>query len=377
MVPLAYRELHAGGARVVCAYADPPPPPVPAQNLAIAAIFQEIADRLAIQGANAFRIRAYSTAARTLQGLGPDVAEMLDRGEDLTRLPGIGADLAGKIREIVATGKCAMLEELRREMPAAITELLKVPGLGPRRVATLWRELDLRTPAQVLRAARAGRMRGLPGFGEKLERNIEDAVAARLSKKGRFPLAVVTPHAEALVAYLKRVPGVDTVVAAGSYRRRRETVGDLDVVVTARKANSVIERFVAYPEVGTVLSRGPTRASVRLKNGLQVDLRLVGAESLGAALVYFTGSKPHNIALRRIAQQRGLKINEYGVFRGAKRIAGRTEESVYRAIGLPLIPPEQRENRGEIEAVRPAPARIAAGRKAGPTRSRRRAAGPQ
>ena len=350
---------------------------MPAQNLAIAAVFQEIADRLAIQGANAFRIRAYATAARTLQGLGPDVAEMLDRGEDLTRLPGIGADLAGKIREIVATGKCATLEELRREMPAAITELLKVPGLGPRRVATLWRELDLRTPAQVLRAARAGRIRGLPGFGEKTERNIEDAVAARLSKKGRFPLAAVTPHAEALVAYLKRVRGVDSVVAAGSYRRRRDTVGDLDIVVTARKANSVIERFVAYPDVQTVLSRGPTRASVRLANGLQVDLRLVGAESLGAALVYFTGSKPHNIALRRIAQERGLKINEYGVFRGAKRIAGRTEESVYRAIGLPLIPPELRENSGEIEAAREAPARIAAGRKTVPKRSRRRAAGSQ
>jgi DNA polymerase (family 10) len=322
------------------------------QNLAVSAVFEEIADRLAIQGANAFRIRAYSDAARMLQGLAPDVKQMLERGDDLTELPGIGPDLAAKIAEIVRTGKCALLGRLRREMPAAITDLLRVPGLGPKRVGTLWHKLDVKTPQQVLRAAREGRIQALAGFGEKIERQIEAAVAAQLSKKQRMKLAMAAQYADALVTHLEGAPGVDRVVAAGSFRRMRETVGDLDLLVTARKSNATVERFVAYAEVEKVTAQGETRASVRLKPGLQVDLRVVSAESFGAALVYFTGSKAHNIALRRIAQGRGLKINEYGVFKGEKRIAGETEASVYRAIGLPLIPPELREDHGEIEAAR-------------------------
>ena len=322
------------------------------QNLAVAAIFEEIADRLAIEGGNAFRVRAYANAARMLQGFGRDLKQMVEAGEDLTELPGIGDDLAGKIREIVATGKCALLERLRREMPAAITELLKVPGLGPKRVGALWHELDLRTLHQVLRAARAGRIRALAGFGEKMERQIEAAVAAQLSKEQRMKLAIAAQYAEALVRHLERAPGVDRVVAAGSFRRMRETVGDLDLLVTARKSNAAVERFVGYGEVASVTAQGETRASVRLKCGLQVDLRVVARESFGAALVYFTGSKAHNIALRRIALERGLKLNEYGVFKGEKRIAGETEASVYRAVGLPEIPPELREDRGEIEAAR-------------------------
>jgi DNA polymerase (family 10) len=322
------------------------------QNLAVAAIFEEIADRLAIQGANVFRVRAYGNAVRMLQGLGRDVRQMVERGEDLTALPGIGADLAGKIREIVETGKCALLDRLRREMPAAVTELLRVPGLGPKRVAALWHELDVQTPEQVLRAARDGRIRELPHFGEKMERQIEAAVAARLAVETRMKLATAAQYAGALVRHLETAPGVDRVVVAGSFRRMRETVGDLDLVVTTRKAKVAMERFIAYPEVAAVLAQGETRASVRLKGGLQVDLRVVPAESFGAALVYFTGSKAHCIALRRLAQERELKINEYGVFRGAKRIAGDTEASVYRAVGLPEIPPELREDRGEIEAAR-------------------------
>jgi DNA polymerase (family 10) len=321
------------------------------QNLAVAAIFEEIADRLAIQGENAFRIRAYANAARMLQGLGPDLKQMLERGEDLTELPGVGTDLAGKIREIVETGKCALLERLRRQMPAAVTELLKVPGLGPKRVALLWHELDVQTPEQVLRAARDQRIRELPGFGEKMERQIEAAVAARLSVETRMKLATAAQHAEALVRYLEQAQGVDRVVVAGSFRRMRETVGDLDLVVTARKAIVAMQRFIVYPEVAEVLAQGETRASVRLKAGLQVDVRVVPIESFGAALVYFTGSKAHCIALRHIAQERGLKINEYGVFKDAKRIAGDSEASVYRAIGLPEIPPELREDRGEIAAA--------------------------
>jgi DNA polymerase (family 10) len=322
------------------------------RNLAIAAIFEEIADRLAISDANAFRVRAYRNAARLLQGLGRDMKQMLERGEDLAELPGIGDDLAGKIQEIVESGKSALLERLRREMPVAVTELLKVPGLGPKRVATLWHDLDVQTPEQVLRAAHDGRIRALPGFGEKMERQIQAAVAARMAVESRMKLATAAQYAEALVRHLQRAQGVERIVVAGSFRRMRETVGDLDILVTARKANTAMERFAAYPEVAEALAQGETRASVRLKAGLQIDLRVVAAESFGAALVYFTGSKAHNIALRRIAQERGLKINEYGVFKGSKRIAGDTEASVYRAVGLPEIPPELREDRGEIEAAR-------------------------
>ncbi|HET9762437.1 MAG TPA: DNA polymerase/3'-5' exonuclease PolX [Casimicrobiaceae bacterium] len=322
------------------------------QNLAVAAVFDEIADRLAIQGENAFRIRAYSNAARVLQGLGPDLKEMVERGEKLTEIPGIGEDLANKIREIVATGKCALLERLRRDMPASITELLKVPGLGPKRVALLWHELDLQTPEQVLRAAREGRIRTVPHFGEKMERQIEAAVAARLGIESRMKHAVAAQYAEALLAHLGAASGVDRVVVAGSFRRTRDTVGDLDIVVTARDASPVVQRLVTYSEVGEISARGDTKASVRLKSGLQVDVRVVPKESFGAALVYFTGSKAHCIALRRIAQALDLKINEYGVFRGTRRIAGDTEASVYRAVGLPPIPPELREDRGEIEAAK-------------------------
>jgi len=325
---------------------------MPVRNLAVAAVFDEIADRLAIQGANVFRINAYRNAARTLQELGADVGEMVGQGRDLPRLRGIGADLAGKIREVVTTGTCELLERLRREMPPAVTELLQVPGLGPKRVAVLWHDLDVQTPEQVLRAARDGRIRALPGFGEKTESRIESAVAAHLSKEHRGKLAVAGHYADALVAHLQRAKGVERTVIAGSYRRMRETVGDLDILVEGRKGNRAVEQLTRYAEVEEVLSSGTTRASVRLRGGLQIDLRVVAPGSFGAALVYFTGSKAHNITLRRLAQDRGLKINEYGVFRGDERIAGDTEESVYAALDLPWIEPELREDRGEIDAAR-------------------------
>jgi DNA polymerase (family 10) len=277
---------------------------------------------------------------------------MLARGESLEGRPGIGADLAGKIAEIATRGSSPLLDRLRHEMPAAITDLLRVPGLGPKRVRALWHELDVQTPEQVLRAARDGRIRGLHGFGERLERSIESAVAAHLTKEQRLALAVAALYAESLVDHLKGAPGVGRVVVAGSFRRMRETVGDLDILATGAPGAAIVERFTRHPEVAEVLSRGTTRAGVRLRGGLQVDLRVVSEESFGAALAYFTGSRAHNIALRRLAQERGLKINEYGVFRGGKRIAGDTEESVYGAVGLPWITPELREDRGELEAAR-------------------------
>ena len=326
-------------------------PVMPTHNADIAAIFEEIADRLEIQGANPFRIRAYRNAARMLGELPQEARALLEKGEDLTRLPGIGDDLAAKIQEIVTTGHCSLLDRLRRELPPAVTELLQIPGLGPKRVKALYHDLEVQTVEQLYRAARDGRIRALPGFGEKTELNILQAVEAHASQTRRFKLAVAAQYAESLAAFLRAIPGVERVTVAGSFRRMRETVGDLDILVTAAADSPVMQRFTAYDEAAEVLSAGTTRASVVLKSGLQIDLRVVEARSYGAALCYFTGSKAHNIAIRRIAQQHGLKINEYGVFRGAERIAGEDEASVYRSVGLPFIPPELRENRGEIEAA--------------------------
>jgi DNA polymerase (family 10) len=325
---------------------------MPVHNADIAAVFGDIADLLEIEGANPFRIRAYRNAARMVGELGRDVAALAASGEDLKRLPGIGDDLAAKIKEIVATGKCALLERLRQELPPAIAELLHIPGLGPKRVRALWQDLDVQTVEQLYKAAHDGRIRGLAGFGEKTEQKILQAVAAHLSKVRRFKLATAAQYADSIVAHLRWVPGVERVEVAGSFRRMRETVGDLDILVVAGAGSPAMAAFTGYEEVAEVLSSGPTRASVVLRSGLQVDLRLVAPESYGAALCYFTGSKAHNIAVRRLAQEKGLKVNEYGVFRGQRRVAGDTEASVYRAVGLPFIPPELREDRGEIEAAR-------------------------
>lgn len=325
---------------------------MPIHNADIAADFDELADLLEIEGANPFRIRAYRNAARTLRDLPGDVTAMLEKGEDLTELPGIGKDLAAKIKEIVETGTAAMLEEHRRTVPATLTELLKIPGIGPKRVKALYHDLGIRTLDQLQKAAEEGRVRTLRGFGEKTERYLLHHLKARTGEEKRFKLAIATRYAEALIAYLEESPGVKQVVAAGSYRRAKETIGDLDILVTAAPGSSVMDRFVSYPEVEEVLAQGATKASLRLACKLQVDVRVVPGESYGAALQYFTGSKAHNVALRQMAQQQGLKINEYGVFKGEQSVAGATEESVYASVGLPWIPPELRENRGEFDAAR-------------------------
>lgn len=325
---------------------------MPIHNADITAIFEEIADLLEIQAANPFRIRAYRNAARTLGELPHEAGMLLEKGDNLTRLPGIGDDLANKIREIVNTGTCGLLQRLRKELPPAVTELLHIPGLGPKRVKVLYHDLDVQTVEQLYRAARDGLIRALPGFGEKTELNILQAVEAHASKTRRFKLATAAQYADSLSVFLGNIPGVTQVTVAGSFRRMRETVGDLDILVAAATGTGVIRHFIAYDEVTEVLSAGSTRASVILRCGLQVDLRLVEKASYGAALHYFTGSKAHNITIRRMAQKLGLKINEYGVYRDKERIAGETEESVYRALNLPWIPPELREEHGEIEAAR-------------------------
>ncbi|HAN90661.1 MAG: DNA polymerase/3'-5' exonuclease PolX [Nitrospira sp.] len=321
-------------------------------NAEVATAFEEMADLLEIEGANPFRVRAYRFAARTLRDLPVEVGEMVAKGEDLTSLPGIGDDLAGKIKEILATGTAAAIEAQRKRVPATLTGLLRIPGLGPKRVKRLAHELKIRSLSELQTAAQAGRVRTLAGFGEKTEQHILDALATRLAEAPRVQRAVAIPSAEALVAYLEQSSGVSRVIAAGSYRRGLETIGDLDILVTAPAGRAVMDRFVAYQEVRDVLARGETKSSVRLQSGLQVDLRVVPQDSYGAALLYFTGSKAHNVVLRQLAQQRGLKLNEYGVFRGDKPIAGETEESVYASLGLPWIPPELREGRGEIDAAK-------------------------
>ena len=325
---------------------------MPVHNIEIANIFDEIADFLEIEDENPFRIRAYRNAARTVRGLGSDLKDMVAAGEDLTELPGIGKELAAKIREMLETGTVKALVKLQQRIPQSVTEILKLPNLGPKRVRILYHDLKIENLQQLAKAAGQGRIRTLEGFGEKIEKAILEAVEARTQKEKRFMIAEAGRYVHSLIDYLKKVPGAKEVVAAGSYRRARETVGDLDILVTARKTSPLMDRFVEYDEVAEVLAKGKTRSSVVLRCGLQVDVRLVAQSSFGAALQYFTGSKDHNIAIRRLGQQRGLKINEYGVFRFEKRVAGRTEESVYRALDLPLIPPELRENRGEIEAAR-------------------------
>ncbi|MFN3884420.1 MAG: helix-hairpin-helix domain-containing protein, partial [Rhodocyclaceae bacterium] len=283
---------------------------MPIHNADVAAIFSEIADLLEIEGANPFRIRAYRNAARIVNEWPRELRTLVERNEDLTKLPGIGEDLAAKIREIVDTGKCRALEKLRQELPPAITELLHIPGLGPKRVRTLWHELDVQTLEQLARAARDGRIRQLPGFGAKTEANILQAVAQHLSQSRRLKLVTAAQYAGSLVAWLKAAGAVERIEVAGSFRRARETVGDLDILVATDEPATVMRRFTSYEEVTEVLAAGESRGSVVLKSGLQVDLRVVPAESWGAALLYFTGSKAHNIALRKLAQDAGLKLNE-------------------------------------------------------------------
>ena len=322
---------------------------MPVHNADIAAIFEEIAELLEIQSANPFRVRAYRNAARTVGEFGRDLAALVRNGEPLPKIAGVGDDLARKIHEIAETGKCALLERLHKALPAAVTELLKIPGLGPKRVRALYDELHIQDIAALKTAAEKGQIRALPGFGEKTEQRILRALRTHAAQEQRFKRPVAAQYAESLAAELRRVKGVKWVEIAGSYRRCKETVGDIDILATAPASGAVMRCFVGYDEVQQVVSQGDTRSTVVLKSGLQVDLRVVREASYGAALTYFTGSKSHNIALRRRAQHQGLKLNEYGVFRGKKRIAGETEQSVFAALGLPWIPPELREDQGEVE----------------------------
>lgn len=324
---------------------------MPVYNSDIARIFDEIADLLELQAANPFRIRAYRQAARMLSEQPRDIRAMIAQGADLKALPGVGTDLADKITEIATYGNCALLDRLRAETPVQLRSLLRLPQMGPKRVRTLHEELGIQTPEQLHAAALAGRIQTVHGFGTRLQQQLLDATAIRHALAPRHRLSAVDAIAASMLAALRTLPSVERAEVAGSVRRRQDSIGDLDLLVQSEQGKLVIDRFTRHDSVRNVLSAGATRASVVLKSGLQIDLRVVPAASFGAAWVYFTGAKAHDVALRRLAQRRGLKINEYGVFDGGKLLAGHDEASVYAALGLPLIAPELRENRGELAAA--------------------------
>jgi DNA polymerase (family 10) len=337
------------------------------ENVEIARTLEDIADLLELQDANPFRIRAYRNAARTVEAHTTPLRKLVAEGADLTELQGIGKDIAGYIKELVETGELALLDELGKEVPRSLIDLTRIPGLGAKRVRVLWEELGIETLSELERAAKDDSIKRLKGFGAKTQERILAGIAGVRRRGTRFKLSDADQYVGPLVEYMQDEGAVRTIEVAGSYRRRKETVGDIDLLVIAKDPGPVVKRFTTYPEVRKVELAGDTKATVILASGLQVDLRILPRKSYGAALQYFTGSKEHNVKLRKRAVERGLRISEYGVFQVGKGksseegderdpwagtlVAGRKEEEVYQAVDLPWIPAELREDWGEIEAA--------------------------
>src|SRR5437763_8064 len=333
------------------------------ENPEIARIFEEIADVLEIRSDNPFRIRAYRNAARTVESLTTPLRKWVEGNRPLTDLPGIGKEMANHIKEMVETGTLGFRDELLAEVPRSLIELMRLPGLGPKKARKVFDELKIGSVDELEAAAKEGRIAAIPGFGAKSQEKILAGIADYRQQGSRFLLNEAERSVEPLLAYLRETPEIERLEVAGSYRRRLETVGDIDLLAIASRPVPVMERFRGYAQVDKILMAGDTRSTVVLGSGLQVDLRVVPPDCYGAALVYFTGSKEHNVKLRRRAVERGLRISEYGAFRvhephaeaeGAAEddcIAGREEADVYAAVGLAWIPPELREDRGEIEAA--------------------------
>jgi len=320
-------------------------------NSEVAAIFATMADILAIQGENYHRIMAYRRAAENVAALGRPLAEIW-RAEELETIPGVGKTLAAKIDELMRTGRLEAYEKLRAQVPAGVVEMLEIPDVGPRKAALFWKELGITNIEALEKAAREGRLRGLKGMGAKSEAKVLTGIEALKRRTGRTPLGVAWPPARSILDALRQVPGVVQAAPAGSLRRMRETVGDLDLLVAAKDPEPVMACFRTLPQVAEVLLSGLTKTTVRTREGLQVDLRVLEPARWGTALQYFTGSQAHNIHLRTLALERGLSLSEYALKReDGSEIICATEEEVYAALGLPLIPPELREDRGEIEAA--------------------------
>src|SRR6476646_4546877 len=348
-------------------------------NRDVATQFDEIADLLEFQNANPFRVRAYRNAARRITDLSEPLASVAaDPNRALTDIDGIGKDLAQKIEELLETGSIAMLDELRSQIPAGVLAMVRIPGVGPKKAAALHKELGI-TSLDALRAAcEADKVQALKGFGKKTQEKILAGIDLAANADVRMYWAHADEIVQELLAHMRKLKGIRQIEVAGSYRRGRETIGDIDLLVDADDADAVMDQLGRFEELATVLGRGETKMSIRLGRGLQIDLRVVPPKSFGAALQYFTGSKDHNVVLRGMAKDRGLRINEYGVFRVAGKtpkekssrnstdnstaedsdlytnpdspnyIAGRTEEEVYFAMGLPWFPPEIREARQEF-----------------------------
>ncbi|KAF0146006.1 MAG: DNA polymerase (family X) [Nitrospirae bacterium] len=321
------------------------------KNQEIADIFNEIADLLEIKGENPFRIRAYRRAGQNIEALAKDVTAL--SGDELLDIPGIGHDLAEKIQEYIKTGRIKSLEDIKEEVPGGLAALLSVPGLGPKTAKLLYEKLKIKNVDELEKLAREHKVSGLPGIKEKTEENILRGIEMLKRGKERQPLGRVLPIASEIVEQLGKATHVEKINIAGSLRRMKDTVKDIDILATSKNPHDVMKAFVHLPHVKEILMHGPTKSSIVIKQGLQVDLRVVEDESYGAALAYFTGSKEHNIRLREMAVKKGLKINEYGIFREKdnKKLGGKDEEDTYRILGLQYVFPELREDRGEIEAA--------------------------
>ncbi|MCR9233810.1 MAG: DNA polymerase/3'-5' exonuclease PolX [bacterium] len=322
------------------------------QNAEIARQFEELADLLEIQGANPFRLRAYRNAARTISGLPDSIQEIVHNDpKELQELPGIGKDLAEKIQTIVESSTLPQLEELKEQIPPDVVRMLDIPGIGPKKVAFLFSELNIHSLDDLKAAAENGVIAEQKGFGKKTEQIILEGLEQLNQIGDRVRLAEAKAQSDAIIADLGQLDSVQHISEAGSCRRRKETVGDLDILVTSSEPDEVMDALADHELVSKVLARGDTKQRVRLNSGLELDLRVVPEESYGAALLYFTGSKEHNIVLRRRSQDRGLKLNEYGLFKKDKLVSCKTEEEVYKSLDLPWIPPEIRENRMEFTAA--------------------------
>ncbi len=324
------------------------------KNKEVAAIFSRIADALEIKDEAGFKVLAYRKAARVLEDLGEDI-ETITREKRLLDIDGIGSGIAAKIEEYLQTGGMKKLEEALAGIPGSLFDLLQIQNLGPKTIRLMQIELGVRGLADLKRVIQDGSLASLYGMGAKKVENIKKGIEIYEKAQERIPLYVALTLAEEVIDYLRRAPGVGRLSPAGSLRRMKETIGDIDILASGKDGASIIRYFTRFPRVRRVLAEGVTKGSVMIETevgGLQVDLRIVAEAEYGAALQYFTGSKAHNIKLRGLAKDKGLKISEYGVFRGQKRIAGRDEAEVYAALGLPLFPPEMREDRGEIELAR-------------------------
>jgi DNA polymerase (family X) len=321
------------------------------KNQQIAKIFTEIASFLELKGENVFRIRAYQRAAQNIDGLAKDVSTLSD--EELTAIPGIGKDLVGKIHEYLEKGSVAKHEELKKEIPSGVLELLRVPGLGPKKTKLFFDKLKIKNVDELEEAIKSGKLKGMPGIQKKTEENIIQGIEFIKRGTERKPLGRVLPLAEDIIHKMKNTALVDKIEVAGSIRRWKDTIKDIDILTTSKHPAKVMDIFVKNPYVSRILAQGATKSSIITDDGIQVDLRIVDDDSFGAALQYFTGSKQHNIRLREMAVRAGLKINEYGVFSepGEKKIGGKHEEDIYKALKLDFVPPELREDKGEIDAA--------------------------